>query len=109
MTPFSAKSGSPIPRRLPHDSEDGLRSPAVALDNTLGLGAPGRRHAEAIYNDVGDLISAIEGAQAPIYFDRLSRRVASPRPSAGPADDLADNDRPSGSGRLPVTRAANLN
>jgi hypothetical protein len=79
---------------LHHDSEDGLRSPAVALYNTLELGAPGRRHAEAIDNDVGDLISAIEDAQASIHFDRLSRRVASPRPSAGPADDLADNERP---------------
>ena len=49
---------------LPHDSEDGLRSPAVALYNTLELEAPGRRHAEAIDNDVGDLIFAIEGAHA---------------------------------------------
>jgi Domain of unknown function (DUF1989) len=78
---------------LPHYGENSLSSPSIALHDTFELGPPVRRHAEAIDNDVGDLIFAIEGAQAPIHSDRLSRRVAFPRPSAGPADDLTDNDR----------------
>ena len=78
---------------LPHYGENSLSPPSIALHDTFELGPPVRRHAEAINNDVGDLISAIEGAQAPIHSDWLSPRVAFPRPSAGPADELTDNDR----------------
>src|SRR5262245_23060029 len=78
---------------LPHYGENSLSPPSIALHDTFELGPPVRCHAEAIDNDVGDLISAIEGAQTPIHSDRLSRRVAFLCPSAGPADELTDNDR----------------
>jgi hypothetical protein len=56
---------------LPHYGENSLSPPSIALHDTFELGPPVRRHAEAIDNDVGDLISVIEGAQAPIHSDRL--------------------------------------
>src|SRR5215468_6930621 len=77
---------------LPHYGENSLSPPSVAVHDTFELGPAVRCHAEAIDNDVGDLISAIEGAQTPIHSDRLSRQVAFPRPSAGPADEFTDND-----------------
>ena len=63
--------------------------PAVALYHTLELGAPVRRHAEAIDDDVADLVHAIARAQPPINFDRLNRPGL-----PGPAGDLAGDDRP---------------
>src|SRR5215472_6915104 len=78
---------------LPHYGENSLSPPSITLHDTFELRPAVRCHAKAIDNDVGDLISAIEGAQAPIHSDRQSRRVAFPRASARPADELTDNDR----------------
>jgi len=64
---------------LPHYDEDSVGLPTVAFYHTFELRPPIGRHAEAIDDDVADLIVAIACAQAPIDFDGVNRRAA-PRP-----------------------------
>ena len=56
-------------------SENTLGAPAIALHDTFELGPPIRRHAEAIDDDIADLVYAVARAQAPIDPDRMKRRV----------------------------------
>src|SRR5260370_33856586 len=70
---------------LPHDGENSLGPPAIALDHALQLRASVRRHAEPFDDDVADLVGAVLPGQAPIDFEWLGR----PR-----ANDLARNDDP---------------
>ena len=78
---------------LPHYDEDSVGLPTVAFYHTFELRPPIGRHAEAIDDDVADLIVAIACAQAPIDFDRVNRRAA-PRPRASSVGDLTEDDRP---------------
>jgi len=78
---------------LSHYSENSLGAPPIALHDTFQLGPPARAHAEAIDDDVADLVHAVAPAQAPIDPDRMSRRAAF-RPSAGFAGELAGDDCP---------------
>src|SRR6516165_10279814 len=71
---------------LAHYREYHLSPSAVALYYTLKFGAPIRRHAEPIDDDVTDLVLAIACVQAPIDFERLNRLVRAAR-------DLAEDDR----------------
>src|SRR6516225_2207757 len=75
---------------LPHYGEDSVGLPTVAFYHTFELRPPIGRHAEAIDDDVADLIVAIACAQAPIDFDRR----AAPRPRARSVGDLTEDDRP---------------
>ena len=44
---------------LPHYGENSLDPPTVAFHQTFELGPPVRRHAEAIDDDVADLVDAV--------------------------------------------------
>ena len=70
---------------LPHNGENGLGPPAVALDDAFELRAAVRRHAQPIDDNVADSVRSILRSQTPINLDRLI--------TTGPPDDLAGNDR----------------
>ena len=55
---------------LPHDREDRPRLPPVALYHTFELGAPIRRHAQTIDDEVFDPVHVVVPGQAPIDSDR---------------------------------------
>jgi hypothetical protein len=78
---------------LPHDGENSLGPPAIALHHAFQLGPPVRRHAEAIDDNVADLVRAVARAQAPIDSDWLKHRAVS-HPRAGFASELAGDDCP---------------
>src|SRR5271169_1729264 len=78
---------------LPHHGENSLDPPAVAFHHTFEPRPPVRRHAEAIDDDVADLVHAVACAQSPIDSDRAKRRAVS-RPGARSAGDLARDDGP---------------
>ena len=79
-----ARNGVPRPRNraggvaalaqqsglLPHDREDRPRLPPVALYHTFELGAPIRRHAQTIDDEVFDPVHVVVPGQAPIDSDR---------------------------------------
>ena len=57
---------------LPHDREDRPRLPPVALYHTFELGAPIRRLAQTIDDEVFDPVRVMVPSQAPIDSDRPS-------------------------------------
>ena len=79
-----ARNGMPRPRNraggaaalaqqsglLPHDRKDRPRLPPVALYHTFELGAPIRRHAQTIDDEVFDPVHLVVPGQAPIDSDR---------------------------------------
>ena len=69
---------------LPHDGEDGLGPPAVALDHAFELRASVRRHTQPIDDNVADSVRSILRSQTPIDLDWLI--------STGLPDDLAEDD-----------------
>ena len=77
---------------LSHYSENSLGPPPIALHDTFQLGPSVRRHAEAVDDDVADLVHAVARAQPPIDPDRMKRAVS--RPSSGFAGELAGDDCP---------------
>jgi hypothetical protein len=93
---------------LAHYREYRLSPSAVALYYTLKLGAPIRRHAKPIDDDVTNLVLAIACAQAPIDFERLNRLVRAAKDLAG--DDRAVLIEPAtgGSGANGTVRSAML-
>jgi len=78
---------------LPHYGENSLGSPAIALHHAFQLRPPVRRHAEAIENNVADLVRAVARAKAPVDSDWLKPRAVS-RPRASFASELAGDDCP---------------
>ena len=78
---------------LSHYGENSLGSPTIALHHTFQLGPPVRRHAEAIDDDVADLVRAVVRTQAPIDSDRLKHRAVS-SPRAGFTSELAGDNYP---------------
>ena len=78
---------------MPRYGENSLDPPTVAFHYSFELRPPVRRHAEAIDDDVADLVHTVTCVQAPIDSDRTKRRAVS-RPSAGFAADLAGDDGP---------------
>ena len=69
---------------MPHYRENSLRPVAIPLGDAFELRAPVHGHAEAIDDNVGDLVHAVTPDQAPIDPDWLSCAVT---------DDFAGDDR----------------